>query len=376
MKRAFAALLVLTAALLSSPEIDAADGYLLGGFEAFGHVVVGGGFEKFSNNPVTEWTNDGTFPGVIGSYIPNVTQGVAPSAGQDNFMFYVDDIELDIVKSFGKNVAMRADLEFGRLASGSFWNFNLQQAYITANIPVGNGIEFLMGRFWGPAGFEADDAYDNEMISWSILTRSNAYPYVTTGFEIRYPFNDLVTLHFYTMNGITNDTTAKLNDIPSFGATVEFTWGEEDSESFVTISPYAGPESNSNRHWTYGIDVSWNVYATETFSIGGEGLFRRDNGFGGPNTYYAGGLIELYYDFTDAIYGVVRYTYMQQFDPGNGVLNLTGAQQQIHEASLAGGWWLNDACVIKAEARFDYIDPNAASSQWNAGAALAFAYGF
>lgn len=362
--------------LMIATQALAGAGFVTGGFEASGHIVAGAGLQHFSNNPVTEWTNDGTFPGVIGAYIPNVAAGTLPAPGQDNFMFYVDDAEIDIIKSFGKHVALRADLEFGRIASGSFWNFNLQQAYVTANIPVGNGIEVLVGRFWGKAGFEADDAYDNEIISWSILTRSNVYPYMMTGFGIHYEFNDLVELHVYTINGITNDSTFKVNDVPSFAATLRFNWGEEESESTVGISPYGGPESGSNRHWTYGIDVDFNVYVTDSFAIGGEGVFRRDNGFGGPNTYYAGGLFELYYDFTDAWYGVARYTYFQQFDAGNGVLNLTGAQQQIHEASLAGGYWINDACVIKAETRFDYIDPAGAASQWNLGGALAFAYGF
>jgi hypothetical protein len=370
------ALLLGILIVAASITAQAANSFVKGGFEVFGHVVTGLGFQHFSNDPVTEWTNDGTFPGVIGSYIPNVALGVPPAPGQNNFMFYVDDAELDLVKTFGKNVALRADLEFGRLASGSFWNFNLQQAYMTANIPVGNGIEFLIGRFWGPAGFEAYDAYDNEMISWSILTRANAYPYVITGFQIRYEFNDLIELYVYAANNMTTDTTAMIDDVPSTAATLRFNWGDEDSESYVMLTPFFGPESGDNRHFTYGINADFNVYVTDAFAIGGQGVWRHDNGFGGPGTDYAGGLFELYYDFTDAWYGVVRYTYFNQMNAGNGVLSLTGAEQQIHEASLAGGYWLNDACVIKAEARFDYIDPDAAADQWNLGAALAFAYGF
>ncbi|MFH1830858.1 MAG: outer membrane beta-barrel protein [Pseudomonadota bacterium] len=369
--------LLLFAPILAAPAgADANNNYVLGGFEASGHVVAGAGYEHFSNDAVTEWTNDGTFPGVIGSYIPNVAAGVAPSPGQDNLMFYVDDVELDIIKSFGENIRLRADLEFGRLASGSFWNFNLQQAYVTANIPVGNGIEVLIGHFWGPAGFEEDDAYDNEIISWSILSRANLYPYILTGAKILYAFNDLVELHVFVVNGLTNDTTAKINDMPSFGASLRFNWGEEDSESTVGISPFFGPESNSNRHYTFGADIDWMVYVTDAFAIGGEGLFRQDNGFGGPNSRYLGGLFELYYDFTDSLYGVLRYTYAQQFQNTNGVLNLTGQKQQIHEASLAGGFWITDATVIKVEARFDFIDPAGASNQTNIGGALAMAYGF
>lgn len=363
--------------LLLIPSIShAGESFVKGGFEAFGHVVTGIGFEHFSNDPVTEWTNDGTFPGVIGSYIPNVAGGTLPAPGQDNFMFYVDDAELDLVKTFGKNVALRADLEFGRLASGSFWNFNLQQAYMTANIPVGNGIALTLGRFWGQAGFEAFDAYDNEIISWSILSRSGVYPFVFTGCEFRYEFNDLIELYVSIANNMTTDSTAMIDDVPSTAATLRFNWGNEDSESYVMFTPFFGPESGDNRHFTYGFNADFNVYVTDAFAIGGQGVWRRDNGFGGPTTNYAGGLFELYYDFTDAWYGVIRYTYFNQMAAGNGVLNLSGAEQQIHEASLAGGYWLNDACVVKAEARFDYIDPNAAADQWNLGAALAFAYGF
>jgi len=368
--------LLMTSIILAAGPARAAESFVVGDFEIFGHIVAGAGYQRFSNDPITEWTNDGTFSGVIGAYIPNVAAGVPPSPGQDNFMFYLDDVEIDIVKKFGKNVALRTDLELGRLASGSFWNFNLQQAYMTANIPAGNGIEFVIGRAWTEAGFEAEDAYSNEIISWSITSRSNVYPYVVTGLGIHYEFNDLIEFILYASNGITNDTTWKMNDIPSFAATLRFNWGEEKKENTVGISPFAGPESGSNRHWSFGVDVDFNFHVTDALEIGGEGVYRRDNGFGGPDTDYAGGLIELYYDFTDAWYGVTRYAYFQQFDIGNGVLNLTGAKQQIHEAVLAGGYWLNDACVIKAEARFDYIDPAGAADQWDLGASLAFAYGF
>lgn len=367
----------LIAALLALiPATAGAENYVTGGFEAFGHVVTGIGFEKFSNNPVTEWTNDGTFPGVIGSYIPNVAAGTLPSPGQDNFMFYVDDAELDIVKTFGKNIGIRADLEFGRLSSGSFFDFNMQQAYLTANIPMGNGLEFTIGRFWGPAGFEGNDAFDNEIISWSILTRANLYPYMYTGIKARYEFNDNLALSLVVSNDNVSDTTATMDDVPSFTAHLRINWGEEDHENTVGITPFFGPESGDNTHFSYGMDVDWYVYLTESLSIGGEGLFRRDNGFGGPNSEYAAGIFEIYYDLTEAVYGVIRYSYCRQFDVSNGVLNLTGDKQQIHEASLGGGWWFADNAGLKAEARFDYIAPDDNANQWNVGASLAFMYGF
>ena len=306
MKKILIAIIALSFVAVTA---QAQEKYVAGGFEMAGHVNVGAGYEHFSNKPTTYFTNDGDvgyFAGPVGKYL-----GTAPAAKSDHFSFFVDEVELDIMKSFGENVRLRADLDFGRVASsGLFSNaFNLEQAYATANIPVGNGIEFLIGRFNAPVGFEAVDMNDNDTISFSVL-RTGLRPANMTGMKIYYPFSDLVDLHFYVVNTLYQDSDVKVNDVPSLGFRLGFNWGEEGTESTFGVSGMFGPESQmSNKHFTYVGDIDVNWWITESFALGLEGLIGRTNavtnttGVVGPgqNTWYYGGLLNLHYVFSDVL---------------------------------------------------------------------------
>ncbi|MFH1874620.1 MAG: outer membrane beta-barrel protein [Pseudomonadota bacterium] len=368
---------------------QAQESYVGGGFEAAGHVMAGGGWQRHNNQGVTynvfDGDNAGYGPGVMGKY-----EGQAPAASTDYFGFFVDEVELDLMKSFGENIRLRADLDFGRVASSGLNTaaFVLEQAYATANIPVGNGIEFLLGRFNTPIGFEAADVIDNYTISKSAI--SYLRPINTTGAKIYYAFNDLVDLHFYVVNSLTQDSDAKINDVPSLGLRLGFNWGD-DGESTLGISPFFGPETRaSNKHFTFGGDVDLNWWVTEEFALGAEALFRRDNAFGAgvSNTEYLAGLLNLHYAFSDVWDGTLKYCFAKQFDPGNYRLaglaanplnawnNLTGAEQSMHQIALAGGYAIADGAKLKLEGRFDMVKPAGAAKQYTYGLAMAFAYRF
>jgi len=130
-----------------------------GGLEMSGSVMTGLGFQYTANangaaNVYLPTDSNGVvyYPGVMGAY---VGQPTAPK--QKNFDFFVDSVYLDLMKSFGENIKLRADLKFGRATSSGIGAnaFDLDQAYATANIPVGSGIEVLIGRFHTPIGFES-----------------------------------------------------------------------------------------------------------------------------------------------------------------------------------------------------------------------------
>jgi hypothetical protein len=375
-------------------KASAQEKYVGGGFEAAGNVVVGVGYQHNNNKANTEIERDGdytTFAGPIGKYL-----GQLPNNRTDHTSFFVDTVELDLMKSFGENIRLRADLDFARVNSAGWSYANpvvLEQGYATANIPIGNGLEFLLGRFNTPIGFEAVDVADNDLISKTTLSRA-LRPSNTTGAKIYYAFSDLVDFHFYVVNTLTQDSIFKINDLPSLGFRLGFNWGEEGSESTFGFSGFFGPETRvSNKHFTFGGDIDLNWWITESFALGLEGLFRRDDAttktFGvlpGSNTEYMGGLLNLHYVFSDVWDGTLRYAFTKQFDPGNGGTarvgdrawqNLTDAEQTINEISLGGAYAVADGAKFKLEGRFDIVNPTGASNtEYTYGAVMGFVYDF
>ena len=151
----FGVLALATAAWLGSSTAAFSAQSAAGGIEFSGNVDV-----------VTGWQHDdgatyetlGSCPyGVGGFAIPGVPVGMGcnsldtagSGSGQlgefrglaapnrDTFNFYLDQVELDVQKSFSENIRIRADLDFGRFLSGSrnttasglnpTSNFNLEQ---------------------------------------------------------------------------------------------------------------------------------------------------------------------------------------------------------------------------------------------------------
>lgn len=393
MKKILIALLALGLAAFVATSVQAEEKYVAGGFEAAGHVIAGVGYQHYNNRVPTELAFDGdtfTYAGPMGKYL-----GTVPGARSDHFSFFVDEVELDLMKSFGENIRLRADMDFGRVASsGIFTNaFVLEQAYATANIPLGNGIEFLLGRFNAPMGFEAYDVNENDTISKSIIVRG-LRPANMTGMKFYYAFSDLVDLHFYVVNTLYGDSDVKVNDVPSLGFRLGFNWGEEGTESTFGFSGFFGPESRaSNKHFTFGGDIDLNWWITESFALGLEGLFDRNDAVTNTNgitplnnVVYAAGLLNLHYVFSDVWDGTLKYVFAKQFKPGSSVnannpINLTGTQQSMHEIALAGGYSIADGAKLKLEGRFDIVRPStttfpASRTQYVFGGALAFAYDF
>lgn len=363
-----------------------------GGFEMNGSIVTGMGYQHHNNDASTYATNDGDrtyFSGVLGAYLPLVA---VPAVSSDYFTFFLDAVELDVTKSFGENIKLRADVDVLRgtalttataatNAAAMASAVSLEQAYATANIPVGNGIEFLLGRFNAPMGFESADVASNYLISKSALG-AGLRPVNMTGAKLYYAFTDLIDLHFYVVNTLYRDSAIVTRDIPSVGARLGFNWGEDDAMNTIGVSPMFGPETRiSNKHYTFGGDLDFNVWLTEAFAIGGEGLFTRNNNFGGTsNTEYMSGLLNLHYAFTDVWDGTLQFVLAKQYDPGAdaaGVTNLTGFTQTIYQAALGGGYAIADGAKLKLEGRFDIVNPTGASNtEYIYGGAMAFNYDF
>ncbi|HQC50513.1 MAG TPA: hypothetical protein PKW68_01760, partial [bacterium] len=183
---------------------------------------------------------------------------------------------------------------------------------------------------------------------------------------------------------INDDNFGRTANMPALGARIGFNWGEEGTESTFGISPFFGPsDGSSNRHYSFGVDADINWWLTESFALGLEGIYRRDNALvpgvdENLNTF--AGLLNLHYVFSDVWDGTLRYSMAMQRQGTNGPIDYIGAgiKQQVHEIALGGGYAVADGAKFKLEGRFDIVKPTsgAGETQYVFGAVMGFVYNF
>lgn len=409
------------ALVLGGASVAHADEYVKGGFEMGGVINAGAAFQYADSNAGSYGAlNGGAMAnpygpvgyGVLGEFNrwptgPAAT-GVPGSAynggaSTKNFQFYVDGVQLNLSKSFGENIRARADLVFGAAALGSSvisvgnTSVNLAQAYVTANIPAGNGVEFLMGEFFVPFGYEKVFRNENNTATHSAVFFLR--PTTLTGAKFYYAFTDLIDLHVYAVNNLRNNLTAGTSkNYAGVGVTLGFNWGDEGKKSRVDVTGMFGPESVGNTtggandksgHWTYIGDVSWNWHINDAFTLGGEGLYRmdRDNTGVTPQKIFAG-VLDLNYAFTDVWDGTFKVAYAHQNDmtaatatsvagvAATGLVNSGALRTNLVQGSLATQYQIADGAKIQAEFRLDYAKSPNVSKAMNYGPIVNFAYAF
>ena len=363
----------------ATPLIRERKNHVLGNFEMSGYISTGVGWQRFSDEPTTEYTFGGNYGGIIGPWLGAsvVPTSGPPSPGENIFQFFIKNIELDLSNDFTDNFSFVADLRFGRADSGSDSLVGLWHAYIMWRIMEEYNLILTLGRYGTQDGFEPSWTYLNDTISWSIIWTTLIAPGTNTGIQLSADFSDNFSFYFSVCNGVVNDTVDKKGNVPSFLSSFIIKWGEHQ-ENNIVLTPYFGAESNSNRHFLYGFDAVLAWWFEEDWQLGLEGSYQRNNAISSAfdNTDYAAGLFNLRWNFINTAYAVLKYTYAQQFGIGNGVLNLTGAKQQIHEASVGLGYFLADNAKLKWEFRNDFILPAGQANQWIVGTALGLDYAF
>ena len=396
MKKILVGFLAVVAMMFTTAAVKAADQSVAGGFEASGNILTGFGWQKYKNGAGFGAASRG----VMGNYLSATNAaGVATTkAGEGKFNFFLDSVELDLAKSFGENVRFRTDLLFGATNLGSGARFApagsagvgsgnngavfIEQAYATANFAVGNGLEFLLGRFDAPFGYEAVNAHALNTISHSVFFQSGIRPSTLTGAKFFYPFSDSVDLNFYIVNNLTVDAVHELvadSKKPDFGFRLGYSWGEEGAQSTVGLSAAGGWDTNGGalkEKLLYLADVDFNVKATDSFAVGGEVLYRGGDEVlgGGTKAKDYAALLNLNYNFSDVWDGTLQYAFTKDSGTGNSGA-LTGVVGTYHEIALAGGYAIADGAKFKLEANYTMLS-GVAPKPSVMGLAGAFSYNF
>jgi len=350
----------------------------IGGLEFSGNVDVLAGWQHDDSHA---FDPSGSCPYGIGGLGCNAADTVGTGSGQlgdfrglaqpsrDTFNFYLDQVEVDLQKSFGENIRIRADLDFGRFLSGSGYNtgagsnFDLEQGYVTANIPIGNGLEFLIGRFNAPIGLESVDRPDNIALSFSNLYRY-LRPHNITGAKLYYAFSDHFDWNVYVVNNLLDTISQGINQdsaVPSYGTRLGLTWGKQGKENTVGLSYAGGPEQYGFKsHLTNIVDLDFMVHVASKFALGGEVMYRQDNLppslKGLPNSKGFGAFMLFNFIPTDAWNIYFRYDFL---DDVNQTAAYTGAKQLLHDFSIGAGYQIADNAKLKLEYRLDLHDYSA-----------------
>ncbi len=340
-----------------------------------------GGLEFSGNTSILSgWQQDdgSALPGPGGEFA--LERGLrAPN--RTTFNFYLDQFEVDLEKSFGEKVRLRADLDFGRALSGSVRstegsNFIVEQAYVALGLLGG---ELSVGRFNTPVGYYVVDRAFNPTISYS-----NIYNFLTptnvTGAKLYWAFNESMDLQVYLMNqmfdclylggsclqgpltapagsvtagGIVSSGVAD-SAVPSWGMRLGYNFGEDKTASTVGISYLGGPEQGTNDHLDHMFDLDFSIKLTEELLMAGEGIYYQRNnlpGITGPNGKFAGGLLVLDWQASEVWDLFFSFGYVNDFQ---GVV--TGIDQQVYNWVAGFGYQITDGAKFKMEYRADLFD--------------------
>ncbi len=368
-----------------------------------------GGLELSGNvDVVTGWQHDGSdaLGTALGGQLGFFRGATAPR--RDTFNFYLDQVELDLNKSFGENIRIRADLDFGRNLSGSGRNtdtgvtgsnFELEQGYVTADLW---GTELMVGRFNVPIGYYVVDRADNPTISFS-----NIYNYLTptnaTGAKIYHSFGEHFDLHLYAVNNLADSVAFGFTSIhgstanpggmnsysamPSYGTRIGFNWGGEDTKSTIGLSYAGGPErfgcnggsDSCNAHLTHIMDLDFAVKFTPKLLFAGEGIYRQDNSdVSSVNDKALGGFYVLNYDIDELWRVFFRYGFLQDRSGFYTDAAGTVGGVNIHDFALGAGYQITEGAKLKLEYSPSIFDPRVAGLDvsWSHAFGLEFAYNF
>lgn len=186
--------------------------------------------------------------------------------------FVVSAAEVDFQKN-ANPIGFRVELNVGSASdiihSGSSESVKLvQQAYVTAVVPVGTGLTVDAGKFVTHMGFETIKAKDNYNYSRSFLF-AWAIPYYHLGIRASYPLRENLTIALHVCNGWNN---VAANGGKTFGASL----GYSPVPSLSLLANWIGgpeqPDSISS-NFRHVMEAIVTVQATDKLAVGVDGTY-------------------------------------------------------------------------------------------------------
>ena len=154
------------------------------------------------------------------------------------------------------------------------WQFDIPQAYVTVNVPVANGLQFMVGKFATLLSYESFEAVSNTFYSHSYIY--SATPFTQTGILGSLQVNDQFGMKLGVTRGWDMATEDNNGAVDILG---QFVLAPTKQLSF-SLAYSIGPEDpGDNAHSRIAIDPIVRWQATDALSLGFEWLYVFDGGW-------------------------------------------------------------------------------------------------
>ena len=224
---------------------------------------------------------------------------------------------------------------------------NIQQAYLTGVIPVGNGVTADVGKFVTHMGYEVIESKDNWNYSRSLLF-AWAIPYYHTGLRLTYPFADNFTVALHVVNGWNSgiDNNAE----KSLGLAVSYSPTSSTGLILNVMDGFEQPTGvDVGKKKVFDFIVTQNV--TDAFAL-------TLNADYGDETLISG----LYTWKGAAVYGRYAFSPKSAFavraevfdDPRGYATGLGVPLLDVKEVTATYEYKFADALLVRGEARYDF----------------------
>jgi hypothetical protein len=154
------------------------------------------------------------------------------------------------------------------------WQFDIPQAYVTVNVPIGNGLQIMVGKFATLLSYESFNANANSFYSHSYIY--SATPFTQTGVLGSMQVNDMFNMKLGMTRGWDMATEDNNGAVDVLG---QFILQPSKQLSF-SLAYSIGPENmDDNTHQRIAIDPIVRWQATDALSFGFEWLYVFDGGW-------------------------------------------------------------------------------------------------
>lgn len=277
--------------------------------------------------------------------------------GKDN-QFAVNLAEIVFEKGVSSpgDVGFRVDLDFGSAADivagatspddpAEETYKDIQQAYLSYVVPVGNGLTIDIGKFVTHMGLEVIESIDNWNYTRSYLF-GYAIPFYHAGVRGSYPISDDLYITGYIYNGW-NNVVESGNRMKTFGLQAGFTPVENLSIVLNWIGPESSTGSYTQKH-VYDIIVSYDLDERTGFIVNYDLGSQKDTADKTQN--WGGFAIYARHQFNEEYTGAFRY---ELYDDEDGA---TGIGTTVQEITLTAERILSENLNGRLELRYDSAD--------------------
>ncbi len=280
--------------------------------------------------------------------------------GYRNFDVYENQFNLNLAKltlqKTANPVGFRVDLGFGQAMDlvnsdaslGPEKSLrNVEDAYLTAYVPVGNGLTVNAGKLVTHMGGEVIETNGNVNYSRSILF-AYAIPFYHLGVSANYPFSDKFNASIYIYNGWNN--VVDNNKGKTFGA--EINWSPSPAFTFIE-NWIGGPEEPNSTKQRHVFDTIINLQPSDALFV----TLNADYGLEAlaPTglAVWKGIALTGKYSFNDFSYIGVRGEY---YNDQSGFT--TGTVQALKEITLTYAYKFSGSLLTELEFRRDWSNVN------------------